>query len=143
MQDQTSTIFPERPVIYATFSERFAAMFIDGIVVSILQWVTSLVLQESFNSLIDNLAALIVYWLYDSLQISGTRQATLGKRAMGIKVVSMDNQRISFMQATGRYLGQYVSFVILLIGYFMMLWDSRHQTLHDKLAGTLVLSTKV
>jgi uncharacterized RDD family membrane protein YckC len=32
-----------------------------------------------------------------------------------------------------------VSAIILLIGYLMMLWDDRKQTLHDKMAATLVL----
>ena len=70
---------------------------------------------------------------------SGAKQATLGKRAMGIKVTDVNGNRISFGQATGRHFGKWISSIILLIGYLMMLWDERKQTLHDKMAGTLVV----
>jgi uncharacterized RDD family membrane protein YckC len=78
-------------------------------------------------------------WLYSALQESGPAQATIGKKALGLKVATLSGDRISFGQATGRFFGKYVSAIILLIGYLMMLWDDRKQTLHDKMAATLVL----
>ena len=74
-----------------------------------------------------------------ALQESGPNQATLGKKALGLKVTSLTGDRISFGQATGRFFGKYVSAIILFIGYLMMIWDDRKQTLHDKMAGTLVV----
>ncbi len=73
---------------------------------------------------------------------SGGRQATVGKMAMRIKVTDLYGQRISFLNATGRYFGKIISGAILLIGYFMMLWDDKNQTLHDRMAGTLVINDK-
>lgn len=69
--------------------------------------------------------------------------ATLGKKALGIKVTDMYGERITFAQATGRHFGKIISTVILFIGYFMMLWDDRSQTLHDKIAGTLVVEKTI
>ena len=65
--------------------------------------------------------------------------ATIGKKAMRIKVTDLAGNRISFGQATGRHFGKILSAIILLFGYFMMLWDDKSQTLHDKIAGTLVI----
>jgi uncharacterized RDD family membrane protein YckC len=53
----------------------------------------------------------------------------------------MNGHRISFANASGRFFGKYVSAIILLIGYLMMLWDDKKQTLHDKMAGTLVVKS--
>ena len=81
-------------------------------------------------------------WLYSALLESGPKQATPGKRLLDLKVTNMEGERISFGQATGRHFGKYLSAIILCIGFLMMLWDGKKQTLHDKLAGTLVLDTE-
>jgi uncharacterized RDD family membrane protein YckC len=70
---------------------------------------------------------------------SGKQQATVGKMALGLKVTDLNGQRISLGRATGRHFGKWVSTIILFFGYFMMLWDEKNQTLHDKMAGTLVV----
>lgn len=84
----------------------------------------------------------IVGWLYAALMESSASQATIGKRALGLKVTDENGQRISFGKATGRHFGKIISTIIILIGYLMMLWDEKKQTLHDKMAGTLVVKQK-
>jgi uncharacterized RDD family membrane protein YckC len=61
------------------------------------------------------------------------------KRVMDIKVYTSAGSRVSFGRATARYFSSMLSFIILLIGYLMMLWDDRKQTLHDKIADTVVV----
>lgn len=149
MQEDTISIFPEKTLTYATFWERFAAAFIDGLILMVINFFISFlfggthfageIVGVSYN-LEGSLVQIIVGWLYCALQESAAPQATLGKRAMGIKVTNMEGGRVSFLQATGRHFGKYVSMIILLIGYFMMLWDSKSQTLHDKMAGTLIVN---
>jgi uncharacterized RDD family membrane protein YckC len=71
---------------------------------------------------------------------SSEKQATIGKMALGIQVIDASTLgRVSFGKATVRHFGKILSGLILLIGYLMMLWDDRSQTLHDKLAGTLIV----
>lgn len=135
--NQTTDLFLEEPVIYAGFWERFGAAFIDGIILIVPNFAITYFLPSGLS----NVLSLLMYWLYFALQESSAAQATVGKRAVGLKVTSVDGQRISFGQATGRYFGHIVSSLILLIGYFMMLWDERKQTLHDKMAGTLVVKS--
>jgi uncharacterized RDD family membrane protein YckC len=137
MESQDYSIFPERPTNYAGFWERFAAAFIDSILVGIVAALLNLFVFK--DSIVGALVNLSWQWLYYALQESGVHQATLGKRALNLKVTNLAGNRISFGQATGRYFGKIISAVILLIGYFMMLWDDKKQTLHDKMAGTLVL----
>lgn len=124
------------PVVYAAFWERFGAAFLDGIILGIFQFIMGFFIEDYVTKSILNF---IIGWLYYALQESGPMQATLGKRGLGVKVTNLNGGSITFGQATGRYFGKILSAIILLIGYFMMMWDDKRQTLHDKLAGTLVV----
>ena len=136
-QDQHDYIFEERPLVYAGFWGRFAAAVLDALILFFLNVVVGYVLS---SPLLEGIVRLILGWLYAALQESGPHQATLGKRALGIKVIGTDGTRISFGRATARYFSKILSAIILFIGYLMMLWDDRKQTLHDKIADTLVVS---
>jgi uncharacterized RDD family membrane protein YckC len=155
--NQSSQIFTESaPPVYAGFWERFAAMLLDGLILMVPMYLLgratgydmfdmdtrrsfsmwSLIIGPSLEYGLINAA---IGWLYYAFQESGPAQATLGKRALSIKVVGSEGQRISFLNATGRFFGKYISQIIIFIGYFMMVWDSRSQTLHDKMANTFVV----
>lgn len=139
IQNQESLIFTDQPPItYGSFWERFAAIFIDGIILAIVKFMIGFLIS-SWPFLTENLVSVIIYWLYFALQESGSNQATIGKRAMGLRVTDLNGHRVSFARATGRHFGKIISFIIILIGYFMMIWDDRNQTLHDKMAGTLIV----
>ena len=131
-------LFRIRPPQYAGFWQRFAAALIDGIILMI----PNVFLTLYADAVWSNLLSILIYWMYDALQESGNMQATIGKRALGIKVTTENGERISFGQATGRHFGKFVSAIILLIGYLMMLWDDKKQTLHDKMASTLVVQNE-
>jgi uncharacterized RDD family membrane protein YckC len=143
MQEEIS-IFPEQAIIYASFWERFAAAFIDGLILLVPNLLItylmtgSLINRQYFNP--PGIVNIVIAWLYSALQESSGKQATIGKRAMNIKVTNMNGERPSFGQATGRHFGKLVSFIIIFIGYLMMLWNPKKQTLHDMMAGTLVLA---
>ena len=133
-----NSFYSERPVFYAGFWARFAASFIDGLIVGVALIFVNLLLLK--DTTLQPLFNVIVAWLYSALQESGPGMATIGKKALNIKVTGLHGQRISFGQATGRHFGKLISAAILLIGYFMMLWDDKRQALHDKLASTLVVT---
>jgi len=86
------------------------------------------------------LIGFLTQWFYYAFFESSAKQATPGKIAVGIMVVSENGQRISFGRATGRFFGKYISGLILCIGYFMAGWTQKKQALHDLMAGTLVVN---
>jgi uncharacterized RDD family membrane protein YckC len=128
----------------AGFWRRCAARLIDSLIVVAISALPMSVLGAALGSdgaasPIGDLAGLAIGWLYVALQESSAAQATLGKRAMGIKVTDEQGERIGFGRATFRFMGQMLSAVIAGIGFMMAGWTLRRQALHDKLAGTLVV----
>jgi len=79
-------------------------------------------------------------WLYFALMEASSKQGTLGKMALGIKVTDMTGNRITFGRATGRYFGKILSSVILYIGFLMVGFTQQKQGLHDIIAGCLVVN---
>jgi len=70
-------------------------------------------------------------WLYCAFAESSAWRATLGKRLLGLEVVTADGDRISFGQASIRHLMKFLSLFFLMIGFLMVAWTKRHQALHD------------
>lgn len=143
-------------VPYAGFWVRFLAALIDGAVMSGLTFPLLFVLtvmariigvytvQRQPAYLISGVilyVSLIMAgnWLYFAKMESSSWQATLGKKALGLQVTDLEEQRIGFGQATARYLGKFVSSLILGIGYIMAGFTQKKQALHDIMAGTLVV----
>jgi uncharacterized RDD family membrane protein YckC len=142
---------------FAGFSPRFVAILVDllilGMPISVIDRLTMTAppvflparrlglppIGFMFNILGTPTLWQVVVWLYFALMESSSYQATLGKMALGIKVVDMDGQRISFGRATGRFFAKYLSGILLCVGFMMAGWTRWHQALHDILAGTLVV----
>ena len=123
---------------YAGFWGRFLAVLIDGIILAIPEYIIVNVIFEQTYS--GNGLNFVLGILYFTLFESSEKRATPGKMVMGYKVVDDETGgQISYPQALGRYFGRLLSTLIILIGYFMMLWSDKKQTLHDKLAGTVVI----
>ena len=130
--------------VYADFGTRFVAAFIDGIILGVVGFglglVGTIALGQSTGAqVMINILSIVIGWLYSALQESSDARATLGKRAMGIRVLNLAGQQISFGQATGRHFGKFISTLILLIGYLMQPFTKRKQALHDIMAGCIVV----
>jgi uncharacterized RDD family membrane protein YckC len=69
---------------------------------------------------------------------SSSFQATLGKRALGLRVMAINGEAASFGRASARYFAKILS-SILLIGYIMAAFTEKKQALHDRMAGCLVI----
>ncbi len=82
---------------------------------------------------------LLTFWLYHARAWAGTRQATPGMRLMGLFVVDLHGRRLKFPRASGRHFARFLSYYTLGYGFLMQPFNVRRQTLHDRLAGTLVL----
>jgi len=89
----------------------------------------------------------VVPLLYHSLLVAGPRSATLGMRAMGVKVMTMasdaqvESGRPTLIQAiilTVAFYGSVAATGSLIL--LVALFNPRRRTLHDWLAGTVVVN---
>jgi uncharacterized RDD family membrane protein YckC len=147
-------------VVHVGFWKRAAALFIDSMVVGfayyIVMFAAMLVVGVGAFTMVGSNpdaggAALIgmmglIYLLYPVVSAayyagfeSSSKQATLGKMAVGIKVVDRDGRRLSLMHALGRWLSVALNYLTLYIGYLMAAFTDRKRGLHDMVAGTLVV----
>ncbi len=139
----------------AGFWRRFGAAFIDGILLGIVNFgisaafgqkllettngngTTSVHFQASGAAFIIELVIAVAYFAYFEGGASGQ---TLGKRALGIRVIDYSSGGpIGYGRAVLRFFARYLSAAVCLLGYLWMLWDKEKQTWHDKIATDLVV----
>lgn len=148
--------------VYAGFWVRLFALMIDFMVMifllmfilvplelgllfgQILTWPISAAVLEIQTDLIlfGGLKIQILGWLYFALMQSSSWEATIGKRALGLRVTTEDGKRLSFWRASGRYFAKYLSVAIWFLGFIIVGLTARKQGLHDFLAGTVVVYRK-
>lgn len=81
-----------------------------------------------------------VNWIYHAWMESSEYQGTLGKMALGLIVTDMNDQRVTFGRASGRFFARIISNLIPLdIGFIMAGFTEKKQALHDMIASCLVL----
>jgi len=126
----------EVAVEYMGFWIRFVATIIDGIIISFVSFAFSHIwglLSPIF---------LVVPWLYNWL-FTGLRGQTLGKMAVGIKVVNAEGSMPGLGIAALREIpGKIVSSIVICLGFFWIIWDVRKQGWHDKITRTYVVRVK-
>jgi len=84
------------------------------------------------------LVPMLAVFLYEVMMIRYFG-ATLGKMAVGVKVVRTDGSEISWGISIARYFMKMVSGIILAIGYIMAGFDSEKRALHDRVCDTRVV----
>ncbi len=133
------------PVRYASFSRRLVAYLLDYLLLLLitmpfnaglsLNTQTGSNFALSFTQLIT-LGLYISYQIFFLVKYNGQ---TLGKRAMHIRVVREDNQPLDVATVVVRLISTLVSSIVLYLGYIWVLFDSKKQSWHDKIAKTLVV----
>ena len=78
-------------------------------------------------------------WLYCAFTESSSWRATVGKRVLGLQVVTADGDKVGFGQATVRHFMKFLSLFFLTIGFMMAGWTKRRQALHDMPSDCLVI----
>jgi TPR repeat protein/uncharacterized RDD family membrane protein YckC len=146
---KTAEMVPTHRGRYAGFWIRFAAGAVDYVILLIPTLVISYLLRATMpiQTKPDQLAVevsdfvinMIVWWVFTAGFMASPWQATPGMKVCALRIVDYAGSRISFARATGRCFAQFLSVLILCIGYFMVAWTSRRQALHDLIAETLML----
>lgn len=147
----------ETKLNYAGFGIRLLAAIIDGIIFGIIYWpfefgfgllyfgsldsyfANQMAPSDLMYLIYTNLLTFVLGWFYFSLFLSSKMNATLGKKLLKLQVVDLQGERNTFGKATLRYIGYYLSAIILFIGYLMVLFRKDKRALHDLLAGTIVI----
>ena len=134
---------------FGGFWIRMVAYIIDAILLNIASSIVGAVVGINMYAIdIDSydprtgLISVAITWLYFALMESSARGATLGKMAVGLRVVTDTGQRLSFLHATGRFFAKFISAIILGIGFIMVAFTDRKRGLHDMIASTLVVKNQ-
>lgn len=128
---------------YTSFPKRVLASLIDSFIIGVVLTLPLFAMVAGGASK-EALGIFIILikigvWIYEALMHSSSRQATLGKLALGIKVVDLQGQRLSFGRATVRYFGKWLSSLICGLIYLIAAFTPKNQALHDMIAGTVVI----
>ena len=160
---------------YATFWERFGAALIDGIILFVvgqmilgafgINFIDTFEIAARGEDPIDvfgtnfytaSILSLVFDCFYFAQQESSDKQASLGKRAVGLIVTDLNGEPLSFQHACVRFvMKQLFSFVSLLgsfltpnivstlffmsiMGYLIQPFTPKKQAFHDMVAKTLV-----
>lgn len=139
---------------YVGFWARFAANFLDGILISIFvspasiriiyllskgkirsDWISeSACVAIAFYSVLYILSQVILLVLWYK------KQASIGKMAISAKIV---DAKTGGAPTKGQLIGRYFAYVLsclpLGLGFLWIAFDSKKQGWHDKLAGTAVI----
>jgi uncharacterized RDD family membrane protein YckC len=138
-------------VQYAGFWRRVGAYVIDGFILNVAFMIVYGIFlgiaaitpnsdaetAVAYSVLIVCAVLSLLYW---PLMESSSRQATVGKMAVGIIVTHIDGRRASFARSVGRNLGK-----LILVFWPLLLFialTEKKQGLHDMMARCLVVVKK-
>jgi uncharacterized RDD family membrane protein YckC len=137
----------------ASWGRRLAALALDGLILGVTVFAAVMLAGVSVTELNDLLvegdtAVLLALFvlpeaIYDTVMI-GSRNQTLGKMAVGIKVVGADDRApIGYGRAFRRWVSTAALWALFTVpGVVDHLWplrDRRNQTFHDKFARSVVV----
>jgi uncharacterized RDD family membrane protein YckC len=121
---------------YGGFWRRLLAALIDSLVFVVVNTAFQVLAGGADAAGLLGLAAGLAY----EVGMTASRfQATLGKLALGLRVVDRDGRRLTVGRSLGRWAAKLLSAVLLGIGFLMIAVTRRKRGLHDMIAGTLVL----
>ena len=120
----------------ASFGRRLVAYLIDYVIFLVVYFIFFAIGDQALATIVALLFGLAYFTFFEG----GASGQTLGKRALGIRVVDFSTGGpIGYGRGAVRYLGRIVSGIVCLLGYLWMLWDKEKQTWHDKIATTVVV----
>jgi uncharacterized RDD family membrane protein YckC len=140
---------------YAGFWIRFAAYFIDIIILSFVAGVVGFFFGLGMFAamgapspakidiglmLLNFLFTFVLRMIYETVCV-GKWGATPGKLACKLKVVTAEGEKVAYARAFGRFFGKLLSDFTLYIGYIMAAFDPEKQALHDRICNTRVIYT--
>jgi len=139
---------------FAGFWIRALAMLIDVILLQALYFITLSPFVIVIGILAANMPpllamqigiafvsvlAILLQWMWFTIGDSSVWQATPGKKILGLKVVDINGEKIGFGKSNVRYWSRIISTLPAFMGYLMTGMNAKKQSLHDKIAKTIVI----
>jgi uncharacterized RDD family membrane protein YckC len=142
---------PAAPARYGGFWRRFWACMLDGIVlgfasmlvygagIAVVGFLSPGIEDPAKTLLIPQLVANMLIKAFYFIYFHALTGQTVGKLALGLKVVKREGDPIGFGRATVRYFGSFISLLFAGLGFAWIAFDARKQGWHDKMAGSFVV----
>jgi uncharacterized RDD family membrane protein YckC len=132
----------------APFHRRLFAWLIDLMVLIAYLWITDMVLSRTVSRSWEEKGWLVViytlpYLLYHLLMEISLNGQSIGKKAMSIKVITLEGGQPSLSQYLIRWIFRAFDIGLFFIpAFFSVILSARSQRVGDMVAGTIVIDTK-
>ncbi|MEP7318152.1 MAG: RDD family protein [Panacibacter sp.] len=133
----------------ASLGERIVATIIDLVIMAAYLFLITMVLSSSGGAFENGWSWLFFFLFlpvtfYSLLSEQFFNGQTVGKRVMGIKVISLNGNQASFAQYLVRWLFRLVDMWLFwfVLATIMVAITEKHQRLGDLIAGTTLVKTK-
>src|ERR1039458_4988149 len=127
------------------FIEVIGAFLLSVVVYYAMRWFIdpSYGLTATTASYVSGIAAIAFLslgaWLYCAFAESSSHRATLGKRIVGLQVLTAAGNQLTFGQASVRHFMKFLSLFTVAVGFMMAGWTKRRQALHDMPSDCVVI----
>ena len=132
--------------VYGSFNKRLIAYLIDILLISSVSSFIFTIYRlfgwydSGVNLSLFNITSLVLYLAYFSLLTKFTNGQTIGKMVMGLRVVSINHEELSWSDVLTRELiGRYIQKKIM-ISYLLVFVTKRNETPADLFTDTVVIS---
>jgi uncharacterized RDD family membrane protein YckC len=135
-------------VPFASWGQRVGATLVDALVLIVLFIVLGIIgaILSAVSDVLGGLWLLLSYLVYIGLSfyyayLTGSKGQSPGKKVMGIQVVNANTgQFIGGGMGIVRNLAHTIDAIPCYIGFLLPLFDSKKQTIADKLLTTVVIA---
>jgi uncharacterized RDD family membrane protein YckC len=132
----------------APFHRRLFAWLIDLMVLLAYLWITDIILSRTVGRNWDERGWRVVlytlpYLLYHLVMEVSLNGQSIGKKAMSIKVITLEGGQPSLSQYLIRWMFRIIDIGLFFIpAFFSVILSSRSQRVGDMVAGTIIIDTK-
>jgi len=142
---------PDR-LVYADYLSRVGAYILDVIFLTLLGLIPGVALGfilvaalgpetgAAVAQPVGNLLGVVIGVCYYVGLETSEKQGTWGKQIVGIMVTDQNGRRLTVGRAVGRYFAHILTACTFGIGLLMPLFTEKRQTLHDMIAGCIVVN---
>jgi uncharacterized RDD family membrane protein YckC len=138
-----ATIYEPAGAPLADYGRRLGGWLIDFAIMFVVGIILDVIFAAAHAPAAAAPLHVVIVLAYAGFLIGGTRGQTVGMMATNVKCVRDDGGDVTFWRAVGRGAFEYLLAILLFIPWVVdmlfPLWDEKNQTLHDKVAGTVVV----